>query len=334
MEDNEVRNYAWALIGQPLEDHNQIPALDIIVVNWNSDSQLRQCLDSINQADKSTFVLQRVVVVDNASTDESAEGLNYIDLPLVLIRNSKNRGFAAGCNQGAASSSADYALFLNPDIVLFGNSLKEAITYMGGKTNSTIGILGIQLVEANGFVIPTCSRFATLRGFFHHMLGFGRFFPARFSTHFMTEWDHAESRVVDQVMGAFFLVRRTLFEALRGFDDRFFVYFEDMDFAYRAKLLGWSSFYLADVKAFHKGCGTTERAKADRLAYSLHSRILYGRKHFGHVASVILAGSTLLVEPVARLLFYLQKGDRLAVKATLLGTARLWRRILGRKKRK
>jgi len=104
--------------------------LDIVIVNWNSGEQLKSCLESIVKTDKTGFELNKVVVVDNASSDNSLFGLEEIDLPLKIIRNSTNRGFAAACNQGAKESDADYLLFLNPDTVLFKDSLSKPIAFM------------------------------------------------------------------------------------------------------------------------------------------------------------------------------------------------------------
>src|SRR5438094_1323064 len=93
--------------------------LDIIIVNWNAGKPFRDCLLSIKNAKKSGFNLTRVVVVDNGSTDGSLDAIHTAGLPLTVIRNPENRGFAAACNQGAKESKADYLLFLNPDTRLF-----------------------------------------------------------------------------------------------------------------------------------------------------------------------------------------------------------------------
>ncbi len=102
-------------------------------------------------------------------------------------------------------------------------------------------------------------------------------------------------------MGAFFLVRRSLFEALGGFDERFFVYFEEVDLTVRARAMGWRTFYLSDARVYHKGGGTTDRVKAVRLFYSLRSRILYAYKHFGWWTGSALTVGTLVLEPFTRL---------------------------------
>ena len=88
--------------------------------------------------------------------------------------------------------------------------------------------------------------------------GLDRILPSWFPPHFLSEWAHDTIRSVDQVMGAFLMIRRPLFEALGGFDERFFVYFEDLDLSLRARELGWTSVYLATAQAFHRGQGTTD----------------------------------------------------------------------------
>ena len=141
----------------------------------------------------------------------------------------------------------------------------------------------------------------------------------------MREWDHRANRQVDQVMGAFFLVRRSVFETLVGFDERFFVYLEDVDFSLRASKLGWYSYYLADAQAYHKGGGTSQHIKATRLFYSLRSRILYGYKHFNWLSATAVILGTLIVEPFTRLVFSAFNRSLLQVKETLKGYSILWR---------
>lgn len=307
----------------------KVPFLDIIIVNWNTGRQLRDCLMSIVNANKRGIRLERVIVVDNASSDGSVEGFGDLDLPLTIIRNSENRGFAAACNQGAKSSQADYLLFLNPDTRLFPDSLAKPLAFMEMPENCQVGICGIQLTDDYGNISQTCARFPTTDRFFSKMLGLDKLVPKRFLSHFMTDWDHLENREVDQVMGAFFLVRRLVFKEFRGFDERFFVYFEEVDLSYRARKAGWLSFYLAEAQAYHKGGGTSEQVKAMRLFYSLRSRILYGYKHFGIGAATGLMAITLLVEPISRLMFALVRGQISQISETLIAYLMLWRDLFG-----
>jgi N-acetylglucosaminyl-diphospho-decaprenol L-rhamnosyltransferase len=297
---------------------------DIVIVNWNSGNQLRECLASLVLAGKGNLTLRRVVVVDNASIDGSVDGLCGVGLPLVILRNAGNRGFAAACNQGARGSKARYLLFLNPDTRLDENSLARPAAFLDDPENGDVGIVGIQLVDGAGRVSRSCARFPTPWRLFSLMVGLPRLFPARFSGHFMTEWDHSGNRDVDQVMGAFFLVRRHLFESLGGFDERFFVYFEELDFCLRARKAGWRSHYLAEAQAYHKGGGTSEHAGGARLSHYLRSRILYGYKHFGRLSATGLLLGTLLVEPVVRFAHGAARGAGREMGHTLEGYARLW----------
>lgn len=133
-----------------------------------------------------------------------------------------------------------------------------------------------------------------------------------------------ESREVDHVMGAFFLVRRSLYEALEGFDDRFFVYFEDLDFSRRAEKAGWRSYYLAAAQVYHRGGGTSEQIKSARLFYTLRSRILYGYKHFNWWAATASMLGTLFLEPFIRIGFAIVKGSKVRLQETFGAYAMLW----------
>jgi len=112
------------------------PVLDIVIVNWNSGIQLRRCLESVTRANQHDLALRRVTVVDNASSDHSAEGLEDLPLPLAVIRNPTNRGFAAACNQAALSSPATYLLFLNPDTILETDSLAVPVAFLEQPANA------------------------------------------------------------------------------------------------------------------------------------------------------------------------------------------------------
>jgi len=117
----------------------------------------------------------------------------------------------------------------------------------------------------------------------------------------MTPEELRNSREVDQVIGAFFAVRRTLFHQLGGFDERFFVYFEEVDFALRARRAGWSSYFLAEAEATHAGRVSSDQNKALRLLYFVRSRLLYCKKHFRPAAFAIVLLFSIVIEPVARI---------------------------------
>jgi len=304
-------------------------SIGIIIVNWNGGQQLRDCLESIIATDRGNFEISRVVVVDNASSDGSANGLGDIALPLVVINNKENLGFAKACNQGAMGSRADYLLFLNPDTRLFKTSLSRPLEFMAQKDCQDVGIVGIQHVGDVGEVSRTCTRFPTPSQFFSGMFGLAILAPRFFQGHCMTEWNHQESREVDHVMGAFFLVRRSLYQVLRGFDERFFIYFEDLDFSCRAKQAGWRSYYFSGAQVYHKGGGSSEKIKSKRLFYSLRSRILYSNKHFSRWGATGLMLGTMLLEPLLCIGAAIANRSLVKLRETLKGYALLWMSVPG-----
>jgi N-acetylglucosaminyl-diphospho-decaprenol L-rhamnosyltransferase len=299
-------------------------SLDIVIVNWNAGPQIATCVRSIAAVKKDNFDLQRVVIVDNASTDGSADELENFGPHPIVLRNKENRGFAGGCNQGAEGSKADYLLFLNPDTELYPNTIETCIAFLDKEDHRQVGIVGVQLIGDSGDIARTCSRLPTSRIFLSSMVGLNRLLPATFPDLFYSEWDHGMTRQVEQVMGAFFFVRRSLFEMLQGFDERFFVYFEEVDFTCRAAQKGFTTVFLGDAKVFHKGCGTTEQIKATRLFYSLRSRLLYAQKHFGRASAWTLIGATTVIEPVSRVVLQIARRSGSGVRDTFVAFSKLW----------
>jgi GT2 family glycosyltransferase len=295
--------------------------LDIVIVNWNSGTQLRRCLESVARTSQHGLALRRVSVVDNASSDHSADGLDDLPLPLSYIRNDTNRGFAAACNQAAQGSTATYLLFLNPDTILARDSLATPTQFLEQPANSTVGIVGVQLRDENGVVARSCARFLTPGMIVRGMLGF----PSLF----MTDWDHQDTREVDHVTGAFFLVRREVFQSLHGFDERFFVYLEDLDFSLRARRAGWRSYFLATASAYHRGGGTSEQIKARRLFYALRSRVLYAYKHFSWATATAVTVATASLELLTRLVRATARRSLTEARDTMRAYMLLWRALPG-----
>jgi GT2 family glycosyltransferase len=272
--------------------------LSIIIVNWNAGRQLRDCLSSIAFAKQERFTLSEVIIVDNCSTDGSLEGIDSLGITVSVIRNNENRGFGYACNQGASEATGDYLLFLNPDTRLFDDSLTRPIDFMQKKEHSAIGICGIRLVDDEGNASTSAARFPTLRVMAGESLGLNKLFPDVFSEHLVSFSDLPGGGFVDQVIGAFFLVRKNVFDHCSGFDERFFVYFEEVDLSLRAKQLGYSSYLLSNASAFHKGGGCSEQVKAARLFYSLRSRILYAQKHYSLIEYITLILLTVIELPL------------------------------------
>jgi N-acetylglucosaminyl-diphospho-decaprenol L-rhamnosyltransferase len=299
-----------------------VAKLDIVIVNWNSGEHLRRCLESISGA-SSGVDLRRVVVVDNASTDGSCTDLEAGSLPLESLRNESNLGFGRACNQGVGGDVADYVLFLNPDAALSSDSLVTALNYLAEDRQSRIGVLGLQLTGEDGRVLPTCSRFPTPARLFWQATGLALLYPGILRGMRMVEWDHAETRRVDQVMGACFFVRGEVFRRLAGFDERFFLYFEEVDFCLRATRAGFEVVYLVDAQVVHEGGGSSGSVPAERLLYSWRSRIQFARKHLGAVGTLVVVASTLCCESPLRVIQQTSKLSWTGVRGVLWASRRL-----------
>jgi N-acetylglucosaminyl-diphospho-decaprenol L-rhamnosyltransferase len=274
--------------------------LSIVIVNWNTRDQLRDCVLSICAASKFDFISSEVVVVDNASIDDSLRGIDEFGISVTIVRNKENIGFAAACNQGASLASGDYLLFLNPDTRLFENSLVAPLAFLEKEENAHVGICGVQLVDECNRACLSYAKFPSTLSFALQAIGAKKFLPKG--------WGGGNGIVsrangfllVDQVIGAFFVVRRPVFDQLDGFDERFFVYFEEVDFALRARGKGWISVCLTGTQCIHIGGGSSRQVKAARLFYSLRSRILYAFKHFYPQSIAALLFITLTVELFGR----------------------------------
>jgi len=272
-------------------------SVDIVIINWNAGQQLVDCVESVMSY--GSGMVKKIVVVDNGSSDGSEEAIAIFP-EVDLICTGENLGFGKACNIGASHCNSDFILFLNPDALLFEQTLEKSLSFMTDDSNQHIGICGVQLVDKKGYVSRSCAHFPTARMFVTAALGLSKFLPNLLKSHHMHDWDHKRSKGVDHVIGAFFLVRQDLFQKLSGFDERFFVYLEDLDFSLRAKKAGWSSYYLTDTQAFHAGGGTSDQVKARRLFYSIRSRIIYSFKHFKPTSAVLVLVSSLVFEPFIR----------------------------------
>jgi GT2 family glycosyltransferase len=275
------------------------PSLDIVIVNWNTGDALRACLQSIAEG-AAGVTLARVVVVDNASTDESMALATTVPLPLTVVTNTTNRGFGAACNQGAAGSTADYLLFLNPDTRLEATTLARTVAFLETPEARTVGICGIRLLDDDGHPSTSAARFPSPRMFLGAATGLAHVLPGVFPRHLLTAEDCATTRDVDQVIGAYFMIRRPLFDTLTGFDERFFVYFEEVDLSLRALHAGYRSVYFDGATAFHTGGLSSDQVKAARLFYTLRGRLLYAWKHFSRLNRWLVLAITLGIEWPAR----------------------------------
>jgi hypothetical protein len=279
--------------------------LSIIVVNYNSRDLLRGCLRSIEEHARSFD--PEVIVIDNASSDGSAEMVAE-EFPWVTLQaNKTNLGYTGGVNQGLRMCRGEFILILNADIVLQESSVAELLSFM--KEHPDAGIVGPQLRFPNGELQLSCRTFYSFRTLLYRRTFLGRLFPnsKALREHMMADWDHSEPRVVDWVLGGCILVRRQALSNVGLMDERYFLYLEDVDWCYRMRQYGWKVYYnpySVITHYYRQGSRREGRINKDLLIHILSmfhyldkwnkfiyfaKRYLYFLKGFAYVAVDLVA---------------------------------------------
>jgi GT2 family glycosyltransferase len=253
-------------------------------------------LESIASASGTVAQVCTIVVVDNASHDGTCELVREAK-PARLERNPANIGFAAACNRGATGHTSEFLLFLNPDCVLRPGCIDALAAFMAD--GPAVGICGPDFAVDGGGVPIAAARYPSLRVLIGSATRWSRLAPELFPPRFYESSELARTRRVDQVSGACFFVRRALFETLGGFDERFFLYYEEADLARRASSLGWESWFVRQASCTHRAGVSTGQVPGLRLFWNLRSRMIFARKHFGLAAFVVTVLLTLLEATVA-----------------------------------
>jgi hypothetical protein len=266
--------------------------VSIVIVNWNTRDYLRDCLASVFASEGVSY---HVVVVDNASTDGSADMVRETFPQAELIASQVNGGYPYGNNLGLRRLGFDdgdavyhqrgaslprYALLLNPDTVVPPAALRDMVRLMDG--NPGYGAAGPRMVLADGSLDLACRRsFPRPSVAAYHMTGLSRLFPRsrRFGRYNMTYLDPDQGTEVDSVTGAFMMVRCETVEAVGLLDEAFFMYGEDLDWAYRIKQAGWGIYYHPAVVVRHyKRAASSQSQRAPREFY--RAMLIFYRKHY------------------------------------------------------
>jgi len=296
--------------------------ISLLIVNWNAGELLLRCLSSIDEALPATLrASSEVIVVDNASCDGSARRLPLRPRDR-LLRQSENIGFGAACNRGAEGACGEFLLLLNPDCELRPGSVERCIEELR-RTDLRVGICGVALVGDGGAVARSCHRFPGIWQLLGTAAGLHAISPLHFDSR-MQQWDHRSDRTVDHVIGAFYMMRLSTFRRLGGFDERFFVYLEDLDLSLRAQRAGWLTRFVASPASYHLGGGVSRQVMARRLFYATRSRILFAYKHLPRWQAHLHAAITLTVEPLSRSVLALMRRSRPDLVSTWRGFAMLY----------
>lgn len=262
--------------------------ISVCIVNWNTRELLFNCIDSIRK--KTSGVSYEIIVVDNNSSDASAEMVKQQFPDCKLIASKENFGFSRGNNAGLKEAEGKYIFFLNPDTVLATNALLGMFRFM--EKNQGVGAVGCKLLNHDGSIQYICARtFPTLWNQFCYLMLLNRLFPKskQFSTIEMGYWNHLDSRDVDCLSGACIFARKQIIDKLEGFDDTFYMYAEDVDLCYRIGQEGWRLYYLADEAICHlEGQSSKQRAqKYFSVIAQRDSTTYFFLKHFGKMQAYL-----------------------------------------------
>lgn len=253
--------------------------IDVVVVNYNAGGLLRQCVDSVLA---SQGVQVRCVVVDNASADDSVallEAAQYAADQLLVIRNGQNLGFATAVNQGVAAGTGDWFLLLNPDAVLVPDALVSLLEQ--AEKMPQAGVLGPLIVNDDGSEQRGCRRDlptpvdALIQALQLHRL------------HASLDFNHTKRALpvtsvpVPAISGACMLVRRKAHEQIGGFDEGFFLHFEDLDYCARLQQAGWQVVFVPSVRLVHAQGGCSQQNPARISAYKAAGLRRYFARHAG-----------------------------------------------------
>ncbi|AXY76669.1 glycosyltransferase family 2 protein [Paraflavitalea soli] len=304
--------------------------LSVIIVNYNVKYFLEQCLCSVKKAMEEVGhsvaddepSQTEVFVVDNKSTDDSI-GYLRSRFPFVqFIANTENLGFARANNQALLQCRGKYILFLNPDTILPEDCFVQCLSFM--EAHADAGALGVRMIDGSGSYLPESKRgFPSPWVSFCKMSGLTRLFPTSplFARYYLGHLSPDAVHPVDVLSGAFMWVRKEVLDKTGGFDERFFMYAEDIDLSYRIQQSGYINYYLpAPVIIHFKGESTRRDARYVKLFYT--AMIQFVQKHYRGVSAWWY--TKLLQGIIAARSLGANKQNAVPGKPGLSGTPKVW----------
>lgn len=243
--------------------------LSYIIVTYNSASYIQNCLNSIFQQDTTS---SEIIVIDNASKDFTVEILKTKYPEVSLIENHENLGYAAAVNKASSIANGEWLLILNPDTILPENFYSNIQSFF--KNYPHISIVGMKLVNIQNKVqFSAWRRISILTLILEMML------PYFISKKIITVKAH-KLRIVHNISGACMLIKKDVFKELNGFDEEFFLYYEDSDLCYRASKLGYKIYYNPEIEVIHNFASSSWKDLNSFFLNFYKSKLIYYKKHF------------------------------------------------------
>jgi GT2 family glycosyltransferase len=255
--------------------------LSVIIVNYNVEYFLEQCLSSVRLAMKS--VDGEVIVVDNNSVDGSCSMVRKKFPEAQLIANKDNKGFSSANNQGINISRGEYVLLLNPDTVVEDDTFSKIVDFMDKHDDA--GALGVKMVDGKGKFLPESKRgLPTPITAFYKMSGISSLFPRskRFSKYHMGFLDENETHKIEILAGAFMLLRKSVLDKIGLLDEDFFMYGEDIDLSYRVIKAGYNNYYFPETRIIHYKGESTKKSSVNYVLVFYNAMVIFAKKHFSN----------------------------------------------------
>lgn len=260
--------------------------LSVVIVNWNTQAMLRDCLAS-TYAGLGAGLAAEVIVIDNASEDGSADMVAAEFPQAVLIRNADNRGFAAANNQGFAVARGRHVLLLNSDTVVHGDVLPRSVAWLDA--HGEVGAMGCRVLNTDGTVQLTCSMYPSILNQLLQASGLWKLgWPRFFGRYLMTDWQRDSERVVDTISGCYLMVRARVIAEVGPLDEAFFFFGEETDWCRRMREAGWKLMFAPVGEITHHGSASVRKLNHRRDVMLTESKVRLHRKHGGIVPAAIV----------------------------------------------
>jgi hypothetical protein len=267
--------------------------VDVVVVCWNDREKIATALDSVFALSevRADPDFAHVVVSDNGSSDGSREFVRErYGGRVQIVENGANLGFAAACNRAFAATSSEYVFLLNPDAELKDRALAAIVDFLDA--HPRCGIAGSRIYNYDGSVQQSVGEFDTWTGAFLRSSAWGEWPPLRRFANGagLRDFDPNRAQRVDLAIGAALAIRRATIDAIGPFDERFFLYHEEVDYAKRAADAGWETWFVPASEAVHEGMGSA-RGQYNVEKRKQTSRRKYWIKHHGRAWYYSLVGA-------------------------------------------
>jgi len=251
--------------------------LSIIIVSWNVRDCLADCIESILENCRS--LEYEIIVVDNASTDGTVDLIRNKYPDLILTSNDTNKGFAYANNQGIQQARGRYLLFLNPDTIIQPNAIEKMLAFL--EQNKNVGAVGPKLLNKDFTIQHSVRTFPTFRGalYRHTILRYLGLFKNHHERWRMKDFKCDRLTDVDQLMGAAILAEKDLVLKMGGFDEQFFMYYEEVDFCYRIKNAGYRIVFFPDASIIHLGGKSARQISFRKKIMAIKSLLRFFGKH-------------------------------------------------------